>query len=200
MVTDTETVTAALVMMGISPFFRAFGPQPTVEEHLAADPDGLAGVHATVRRAHRGANFALGFAVHRMDPDAAVVHAVALLHEFAEMLLWCDAPTLQLRIQRQQRADSTLRSSIAQSRELNIEVADLQASLMRTWRLPELLTQMGDDMHPDNSNVKSIELATRLARHTARGWDNAAIPDDIAEIATLLNLSVAATLSFVHEI
>ncbi|MEO7009859.1 MAG: histidine kinase, partial [Caldimonas sp.] len=27
-VTDTETVTAALVMMGISPFFRAFGPQP----------------------------------------------------------------------------------------------------------------------------------------------------------------------------
>ena len=30
-VTDTETVTATLVMMGISPFFRAFGPQPTIE-------------------------------------------------------------------------------------------------------------------------------------------------------------------------
>jgi HD-like signal output (HDOD) protein len=199
-VTDTETVTAALVMMGISPFFNAFGPQPTVEAHLAADPQGLAGLHAAVRRAHRGANFALGFAVHRMDPDAAVVHAVALLHEFADMLLWCDAPSLQLRIQRLQRADPTLRSSTAQSSELNIEVADLQASLMRTWHLPELLTQMGDDMHADNANVRSIELAARLARHTARGWDNAAVPDDIADIAALLNLSLASTLELLHAI
>jgi HD-like signal output (HDOD) protein len=199
-VTDTETVTAALVMMGISPFFRAFGPQPTVEDHLAGEPAALAGLHATVKRAHRGANFALGFAVHRMDPDAAVVHAVALLHEFADMLLWCDAPTLQLRMQQLQRQDTTLRSSVVQHRELNIEVADLQSSLMRAWRLPELLTQMGDDMHANNANVRSIELAARLARHTAAGWDNPAIPDDIAEIAQLLNLSLAATLRFVREI
>ena len=199
-VTDTETVTAALVMMGISPFFRAFGPQLTVEEHLASEPEALEGLHATVRRAHRGANFALGFAVHRMDPDAAVVHSVALLHEFAEMLLWCHAPTLQLQIQRLQRADSTLRSSAAQLQTLNIEVADLQASLMRAWHLPELLTQMGDDTHAENANVRSIELAARLARHTARGWENPAVPDDVADIAALLNLSLAATLQLVHEI
>ena len=37
-VTDVETVIAALVMMGISPFFRAFGPQPTVEARLAREP------------------------------------------------------------------------------------------------------------------------------------------------------------------
>lgn len=199
-VTDTETVTAALVMMGISPFFRAFGPQPTVEDHLAGEPEALAGLQATVRRAHRGANFALGFAVHRMDPDAAVVHGVALLHEFAEMLLWCHAPALQLRIQALQVADPTLRSSAAQLSVLNIELADLQASMMRAWRLPELLTQMGDDLHSDNVNVRSIELAARLARHTARGWDNPAVPDDISDIAALLNLSITATLQLVQEI
>ena len=198
--TDTETVTAALVMMGISPFFRAFGAQPTVEEHLAGEPEALSGLRATVRRAHRGANFALGFAVHRMDPDAAVVHAVALLHEFADMLLWCHAPTLQLRIQSLQQADPALRSSAAQRQVLNVEVADLQASLMRAWHLPELLTQMGDDMHAENANVRSIELGARLARHTARGWDNPALPDDIAEIAALLNLSLAAAFKLVQEI
>ena len=32
---EPETLTAALVMMGISPFFRHFGTQPTVEQHLA---------------------------------------------------------------------------------------------------------------------------------------------------------------------
>jgi HD-like signal output (HDOD) protein len=199
-VTDTETVTATLVLMGITPFFQAFGPQPSVEERLGALPAALRGLRAAVRRAHRGANFALAFAVHRMDPDAPVVHAVALLHEFADMLLWCHAPRLQLRIQALQRADPSLRSAIAQQRVLNVEVADLQAALMRTWRLPELLTKMGDDLHADNANVRSIELGARLARHTARDWSNPAVPDDITAVAALLNLSVPAAWALVEDI
>ena len=199
-VTDAETVTAALVMMGISPFFAAFGPQPTVRERLADEPEALEGLNDTLRRAHRGANFALGFAVHRMDHDAAVIHAAALLHDFAEMLLWCFAPTLALRIRHTQRADPSLRSGAAQRAVLNVELADLQQSLMKTWRLPELLIRINDDRHAENANVRTVTLALRLARHTAQGWDNPAIPDDVSEIATLLNLSPAATLQLVQEI
>jgi hypothetical protein len=33
---DTETVLESLVMLGISPFFSAFGPQATVEDQLAS--------------------------------------------------------------------------------------------------------------------------------------------------------------------
>lgn len=199
-VTDVETVTSALVLMGISPFFAAFGPQPTVEDRLAGEPEALQGLTDTLRRAHRGANFALGFAVHRMDHDAAVIHAAALLHDFAEMLLWCHAPVLALRIRAAQRADPTLRSSAAQRALLNIELADLQQALMKAWRLPELLTRISDDRHADNPSVRSVALALRLARHTAQGWDNPAIPDDVADIAQLLNLSQAATLQLVREI
>lgn len=199
-VTDTETVTAALVLMGISPFFRAFGPQPTVEERLVDVPEALAGLTDTMRRAHRGANFALGFAVHRMDHDAAVIHAAALLHDFAELLLWCHAPALALRIREAQRADSTLRSSAAQLTVLNVELPDLQQSLMKTWRLPELLIRINDERHADDASVRTVMLAVRLARHTARGWDNAAIPDDVSDIATLLNLSTDATLQLVRGI
>ena len=93
-ITSAETVISALVMMGISPFFRAFGPQQTIDERLRERPEALAGLQRVLLRAHRGANFALAFAVHRTDPDAAVIHAAALLHEFAEMLLWCHAPEL----------------------------------------------------------------------------------------------------------
>ncbi|MGK2898208.1 MAG: HDOD domain-containing protein [Burkholderiaceae bacterium] len=199
-VTDVETVTSALVMMGISPFFAAFGPQPTVEDRLAGEPEALQGLTDTLRRAHRGANFALGFAVHRMDHDAAVIHAAALLHDFAEMLLWCHAPVLALRIRAAQRADPTLRSSAAQRALLNIELADLQQALMKAWRLPELLIRISDDRHADNPSVRSVALALRLARHTAHGWDNPAIPDDVADIAQLLNLSQEATLQLVREI
>ena len=199
-VTDAETVTAALVMMGISPFFAAFGSQPTLEDRLADAPEALEGLRDTLRRAHRAANFALGFAVHRMDGDAAVIHAAALLHDFAEMLLWCHAPALALRIRDAQRADPTLRSGAAQLAVLNIELADLQQSLMKSWRLPELLIRISDDRHADTANVRNVTLALRLARHTAQGWDNPAIPDDVDEIASLLNLSPVATLQLVQEI
>ena len=199
-VTDTETVTAALVMMGISPFFRAFGPQPTVEERLSAQPEALQGLSEVLQRAHRAAHFALGFAVHRMDHDAAVIHAAALLHDFAEMLLWCHAPGLAVQIRHTQQADATLRSSAAQGRVLNIELAALQQSLMKAWRLPELLIRISDDSHAEHASVKNVVLAIRLARHTAHGWDNPAIPDDVSEIAALLNLSQGATLQLVREI
>jgi len=86
---DTETVTAALVMLGISPFFNAFGAQPTVEEHLGAMPQALEGFNAVLQRSRRAASFAIGFAVHRMDYDAPVIHEAALLHDFAELLLFC---------------------------------------------------------------------------------------------------------------
>ena len=200
MLTETETVTAAVVMMGISPFFRAFQNLPSVEERLQQHPDALAGLKAVLRRAHRAANFALGFAVRRMDHDAAVIHHAALLHDFAEMLLWCHAPALALRIQQAQQADPALRSSSIQTEVLSVTLPDLQQSLMRAWRLPEMLMRITDDKHAEHPSAKSVVLAIRIARHTAHGWDNAAIPDDVHDTAQLLNLSDAATLQVLHEL
>ncbi|MEO6407935.1 MAG: HDOD domain-containing protein, partial [Burkholderiaceae bacterium] len=200
MLTDTETVTAALVMMGITPFFKAFGAQSTVEQWLAGRPLALAGLQLALRRAHRAATFALGFAVFRRDHDAAVIHAAALLHDFAEMLLWCHAPDLALRIQQAQLADPSLRSAVVQCEVLGVDLADLQQSLMKAWRLPELLTRIADDRHAEHPSVRTVTLAVRLSRHSLHGWDNPALPDDVDAIAALLNLSVGATLELVHGI
>lgn len=199
-VTDMETVTATLVMMGIPPFFRAFGPQPTVEGQLAGQPAALAGIRESLRRARRAADFALAFAVHRMDPDAPIIHAATLLHDFAELLIWCHAPVLALDIQDRQSRDSSLRSNVVQRQVLNVELLDLQQSLMRTWRLPDLLVRVNDDRHAARPNVRSVQLAVRLARHSANGWTNPALADDIEAIAQLLNLSAPAALHFLHAV
>lgn len=199
-VTEPETVTAALVLMGISPFFAGFGTQPTVEERLGAFPEALEGLRQVVRRAHRAANFALGFAVHRMDPDAAMLHQAALLHDFAEMLLWCHAPALALRIRRAQQADAALRSSVAQRAVLNVELPDLQHALMEAWRLPSLLVRITDDRQAGQAEVQNVLLGVRLARHTAAGWDNAALPDDVRDVGKLLNLSESAARSLLDEL
>src|SRR5262245_58589853 len=51
--TDTETATAALVMIGIAPFFRDFGPQTTVQDHLDAHPLALEGLLRLLARSQR---------------------------------------------------------------------------------------------------------------------------------------------------
>jgi len=200
MLTDTGTVTAAVVMMGITPFFRNFGPPPTVEDRLREHPAALAGVQAVLRRSHRAATFAIGFAVHRMDPDAALVHQAALLHDFAELLLWCHAPTLALQVRQLQIDNPTLRSTIAQRSVLNVALADLQQALMRTWRLHELLVKTADERHARHPSVRTVALAVRLARHSAQGWDNAALADDFSDLASLLNLSLVAAKQLVQDI
>jgi HD-like signal output (HDOD) protein len=199
-VTGAETVIAALVMMGIPPFFRAFAVPTSVEDRLAATPEALVGLRRVLRRAHRGARFALALAVHRTDPHAATVHAAALLHEFAEMLLWCHAPQLALRIRAMQDADPTLRSSVAQRTVLRVELGELQQALVGAWRLPSLLAETAQEPQAGQTGARAVALGSRLARHTATGWDNAAVPDDVADVAAFLNLSPAAALELLMEI
>ena len=198
---DTETVTEALVMLGIAPFFRAFGPQQSVEQTLAGQPQALAGLQKVLRRSHRAARFAIGFAVHRMDHDATVIHEATLLHDFAELLLWLRAPALALEVARLQQANSHLRSALAQHQVLNVELADLQHALMKAWRLPALLVQISNDHALETtSQMRNVNLAIRVARHSALGWNDPALPDDLQEIGELLQLTPAHTLRLLQDI
>lgn len=198
---EVETVTEALVMLGIPPFFNAFGPQETAEDRLAGLPAALEGFERVLRRSHRAARFAIGFAVHRMDHDAPVIHEAALLHDFAELLLWLHAPSLALRIREAQAADPTLRSAAAQQAVLNVELVDLQHALMQAWRLPSMLVRI-TDAHAQQvtSQLRNVLLAIRVARHSAESWDNAALPDDQREVAELLQLSYEAAGRLLLEI
>lgn len=198
--TDAETVVEALVLMGITPFFRAFGPQPTVEDHLAGHPKALDGLQRVLGRADRAARFAASFAIHRADHDAVVLHEAAQLHDFTEMLLWLHAPELALELQQRQQADPELRSAAAQRDVLNAELNDIQHVLMQVWHLPEMLVRITDDRHAENSQVRNVLLAIRVARHSSAGWDNPALPDDVRDIAALLQLGVEPTRQLLLDI
>lgn len=198
--TETETVTSALLMIGVSPFFRAFGPQPTVEQLLGTQPEALAGVQRLLVRAERAAHFATAFAIHRRDHDVAVIRQAAFIHDFAELLMWCYAPTLELDIHAKQRENPTLRSAPLQRFVFHIELQDLRHALMKLWRLPELLVRISDEKHADHPMVRNVVLAVRLARHTQSGWDNAALPDDFHDIAELLNVSERTARGFVYKV
>jgi HD-like signal output (HDOD) protein len=199
--TDAETVTEALVMLGITPFFRAFPADAvTIEGWLREEPQALAGFERVLRRSQRAAGFAVAFAIHLQDHDAAVIHEAALLHDFAELLLWAHAPNLAGQVERELATVPGLRSVDAQQHVLGLPLSLLQQALMTRWRLPALLVQLDDDHSAALRQVRTVKLAVRLARHSAIDWHNAALPDDLADIAKLLSLSIEHVTALVHDI
>jgi HD-like signal output (HDOD) protein len=197
---EPETVTEALVMLGIPPFFRAFGDSLIAEDRLADHPEALEGLRRVLQRSHRAALFATSFAVHRMDHDVSVIHEAALLHDFTEVLVWLHAPELALEVARRQQHDPTLRSADVQRAVLNISLTELQQVLMKGWHLPSLLVSISDDVQGNFPQVRNVQLAIRVARHSALGWDNAALPDDLCDIADLLQLGIEPTRRLLLEI
>lgn len=197
---DAETVTQALVLMGITPFFRQFGLQPGAQQRLQDLPQALAGLEAVLRRSQRAAAFALAFAVHRQDYDAPVLHQAALLHDFAEMLLWVHAPQLALALAQDLHGHPGLRSTEAQRQHLNVTLNDLQLALMRRWHLPDLLVRVSDDAASTAAQVRNVQLAVRVARHSADGWENPALTLDVEELTELLNMAAVPTWTLLHHI
>jgi hypothetical protein len=48
--------------------------------------------------------------------------------------------------------------------------------------------------------VRNVLLAIRLARHSAKGWDNPALPDDITDLSHLLNMAPAHVQRLVTDL
>lgn len=199
-----ETLVGAIVMLGIGPFFKAYAQPISVLEWLRDRPEAVSGLLKVITRARRAARFAVNFAMQRQDEDAAVIQEAALLHDFAEMLLWCHAPELAQKIATTLAQDHTQRSAHVQRDILGQELGDISQRLMQDWKLPPLLIECTDDRIAHHPRVRTTMLAVRLARHSQHGWNDphaqAAWADDMTDVAALLNLSREATWQLIQDL
>lgn len=181
-------VTQVLLMLGIEPFFNRIPAQPLVEEvlkpHIVALPPMLRVVH----RSHRASEYAKDWAVRLRDLHYEEVRIAGLLHDIAEILMWCFAPAQMLEIHSIQKKDHTLRSRDVQQRILGFALPDLQRELARQWELPKLLLTLMNDASAMQPRVRNVLLAVNLARHSTHGWDDPALPDDYKDIGELLRI------------
>lgn len=190
---DITTIASAVMMAGIEPFFHRFSELFTVEDQVReAGPQALLGVLQVIRRAQRAADYAQEWAIWRHDINMEEVRIAALLHDLAEILVWCSAPKLGLALQEKLKTHPGMRSADAQQQLLGFTFLDIQRELCRVWHLPELLRTLIDDDNADQPRVKNVALAVRLARHSSHDWDNPALPDDYAEIGELLHITPEA--------
>jgi HD-like signal output (HDOD) protein len=189
---DITTVASAVMMIGVEPFFNNFDDLPTIEGMLKGeDRHALLGVLQIIRRAQRAADYAQEWAVWRNDVNMEEVRIAALLHDLAELLVWSFAPSLGLEIHAQQLAHPDLRSSDAQRNTLGMTFQEIQEALCQAWHLPDLLQKLINE-NSGNLRERNVSLAVRLARHSAHGWDNPALPDDYIDIGQLLNITPEA--------
>lgn len=199
-----ETLVGAIVMLGIGPFFRAYEQPVAVLGWLHAHPDGVSGLLNVITRARRACRFAVNFALRRQDEDALVIQEAALLHDFAEMLMWAHAPALMHEVAQRLSSNHQLRSVDVQQEVLGIALGDLAHQLMTHWSLPPLLIECTDDRLAHHPRIRTTMLAVRLARHSQHGWDaphaQAAWADDISDVASLINLSRDATWRLIQDI
>ena len=185
---EVVEVEQAILMMGFDTFYRDIPAIPIVETLLHAHLDALVHLLHTVRRAQRAAYWAYDWALRLHDLHAEEVFVCALLAHVTEMLMWCFNTDAMLEIRKRQDADKTLRSRDLQNEILGFIGADLQSALIAEWHLPQLLQDLLDSSQAHTSRVRNVSLAVNLARHSAKGWDDAALPDDYDAIADLLRV------------
>jgi hypothetical protein len=102
--------------------------------------------------------------------------------------MWCFAPQAMLEIRDIQQKDKMQRSHAVQEQVLGFSLLELQKELAIKWKLPELLLTLMNDSNAQLPRVRNVVLAVNLARHSANGWNDAALPDDYTNIGELLRM------------
>jgi HD-like signal output (HDOD) protein len=195
---DVMEVEQIVLMLGLENTIRLIPATPLVEDILGKDNrSALVYLLKTSHRANLAASYAFDWAIRLHDLHFADIRLAALLHDIAEILMWCFAPNEMLKIKQFQKKDKTLRSAVAQEKIFGFPLNQLQHELAIKWRLPELLITLMDDNCSGFQRVRNVILAVNLARHSANGWDDAALPDDYEDIAKLLHLQAGDIMTIV---
>ena len=185
---EVVQVEQALLMIGVESYFKKLPAKPVLDESLREHMPALVCLLRVVHRAQRASDYAFDWAVRMRDLHFEEVRIAALLHDLAEMLMWCFAPGQMLIVHTMQQQDKALRSQDAQEQIFGFNLAALQLALAREWSLPKLLLNLMDDECATQTRVRNVILAVNLARHSANGWDDAALPDDYKGIGELLGM------------
>lgn len=194
---EVVQVEQALIMLGVEVFYTKVPASLLVQDVLAGQTEALIQLLHVIHRGHRASNYARDWAIRLNNMHFEEVRIAALLHDLAEMLMWCFAPQDMLKIRAIQQKDKTLRSRAVQEQVLGFALSDLQQELIKEWSLPQLLLTLMDDGNARQTQVRNVVLAVNLARHSANGWNDAALPDDYKELGELLRISPADAMILV---
>ncbi len=185
---DITTIERSLVMIGTENFYSSIENPPIVEQQLKGYPKAMLGLLKVIARSRVAAQWARDWALLRQNVSFDEIAMAALLHDLVEILMWCFAPNLAIQARERQTSEPGRRSSQIQQEVFGASLNDIAVELITHWSLPPLLCSLLKPADGEVANVQNVKLAVDLARHSANGWNDSALPDDYRAIEALLHI------------
>ncbi|MFZ2973650.1 MAG: HDOD domain-containing protein [Ferribacterium limneticum] len=185
---DITTIERSLVMIGTQNFYNSIQDPPILEQQLKGYPKAMLGLLKVIARSRVAAQWARDWALLRQNASFDEITMAALLHDLVEILMWCFAPNLAIRAKERLASEPGRRSSQIQEEVFGASLDDIAVELITHWGLPPLLCTLLNPADAETANVRNVKLAVDLARHSANGWNDPALPDDYQAIETLLHI------------
>ncbi|MEW6646672.1 MAG: HDOD domain-containing protein [Pseudomonadota bacterium] len=137
-------------------------------------------------------------ALERGDASPEEVFIAALLYHLGDLAFWCFSGEAG------DRLDTLLRQpgitpEQAEMEVLGFPLRQLSASLVKEWRINDLLSTTL--RHPDSPDVRSrnITLCHQLARAAEKGWESPRVQQLTQELARMTGQSDKAVSSSLHQ-
>ena len=185
---DITTIERSLVMIGTQNFYDSIQDPPILEQQLKGYPKAMLGLLKVIARSRIASQWARDWALLRQNVSFDEIAMAALLHDLVEILLWCFAPNLAIRAKERLTSEPGRRSSQIQQEVFGAPLDEIAVELIPHWGLPPLLCSLLNPADAEVANVRNVKLAVNLARHSANGWNDPALPDDYREIEALLHI------------
>ena len=186
---EVLTVNSAVLLMGVGPMLRHLEDLTPVETLLADLPFARQGIENVLARSYRAARLALGYAVHRGDVEAELLHEAALLHDFAELLVWVHAPALAAALQQEAHGETGRSREALERRILGVTLNELEQAALQRWHMPTGLSRVTDAREAANPRARTVMMAARVALHTEEGWGLPCLQEDFLELGDLLGIT-----------
>ncbi|WP_374328548.1 HDOD domain-containing protein [Azonexus sp.] len=185
---EITTIERSLMMIGTQRFYDSCQDLPIIEHQLKTYPKAMLGLLKVIARSRQASIWARDWALLRQNTRFEEISLAALLHDFVEILMHCFAPSLATTVRERLASHPGLRTRAIQEEVFGAPPQEIMRELIGLWGLPELLLSLLDPANADIANVRNVNLAVDLARHTATGWQNPALPDDLLAISELVHL------------
>jgi len=185
---EITTIERALVMIGTMKFFDSCQDLPIIEHQLKGHPKAMLGLLKVIARSRQASLWARDWALLRQNTRFEEIALAALLYDFVEILMYCFAPALAISSRERLSTHAGMRTRAVQEEIFGAPLPDIMRELVEQWGLPELLLSLLDPADAESLNVRNVNLAVDLSRHTANGWNDAALPDDLRAIEALLHI------------
>lgn len=178
-----KTVTGAILMMGVEPFFGRYTDLPIAETGMADHPEARVEFRRLVRLSGRAARLAGAFSVPCNDPDVGVLYLAGLLHAVARLVLCIHQPALAVSLRLQPCSPA------------------IGAQVLRQRGLPEQFsTLVAGDSERLNPQMRRVQLAVQIASALESGWSSHAMAPLLAQLQALIGLSAARAREVVRDV